>query len=482
MKKNKLMTALAAMALSTSVFAGGLMTNTNQSAAFLRSVARGTTYGADAVYFNPAGTAFMENGFHISLSNQMARQTRTISSTYAPFAMGAANGGLATKEFTGEAFAAFIPSLHVTWKHNNFAVMAGVGVNGGGGSLEFKNGLGSFERQFSVIPVALTNAGVPTTQYDMNMYLKGSSMTLAFNVGASYKITEWLSAAALVRFSPTNNSYTGYMKGIQINPGGAMMPASTYFASARDMYAQQAAQVAAAYGNDDPRVAALMAAATEMGTNAVKTADHTLEVEQKGFTVSPILALAFKKGNWDASVKYEFKMGTELKIKSAEVSAKDPVINAIFPDGATVKSETPALLATAVSRQCGPVKVTAEWHHFFDKDAENSFSPIVKGNTNEYLLGAEWAISDRWLVSAGAQRTQLNLDENGYSDMNFSLSSWSFGVGVACKVTESIMINLGYMPTLYDTATAKGQASGVDFTDKYSRTSNAVGLGIDFKF
>lgn len=453
------MTALAAMALSTSVFAGGLMTNTNQSAAFLRSVARGTTYGADAVYFNPAGTAFMENGFHISLGNQMARQTRTISSTYAPFAMGAANGGLDTKEFTGEAFAAFIPSLHVTWKHNNFAVMAGVGVNGGGGSLEFKNGLGSFERSFAVLPVAISQLGVPTTQYAMDMYLKGSSMTLAFNVGASYKITEWLSAAALVRFSPTSNSYTGYMKNIQINPthpmvnpNGAMMSASTFFST---------------IGNAE---------------YAALTADHTLEVEQKGFTVSPILALAFKKGNWDASVKYEFKMGTELKIKSAEVSAKDPVINAIFPDGATVKSETPALLATAVSRQCGPVKVTAEWHHFFDKDAENSFSPIVKGNTNEYLLGAEWAISDRWLVSAGAQRTQLNLDENGYSDMNFSLSSWSFGVGVACKVTESIMINLGYMPTLYDTATAKGQASGVDFTDKYSRTSNAVGLGIDFKF
>ena len=457
------MTALAAMALSTSVFAGGLMTNTNQSAAFLRSVARGTTYGADAVYFNPAGTAFMENGFHISFSNQMARQTRTISSTYAPFAMGAANGGLATKEFTGEAFAAFIPSLHVTWKHNNFALMAGVGVNGGGGSLEFKNGLGSFERSFAVLPVAVSQLGatmgLSANQYAMDMYLKGSSMTLAFNVGASYKITDWLSAAALVRFSPTSNSYTGYMKNIQINPtfpmmglNGEMMSASTFFST---------------IGNAE---------------YAALTADHTLEVEQKGFTVSPILALAFKKGNWDASVKYEFKMDTELKIKSAEVSAKDPVINAIFPDGTTIKSETPALLATAVSRQCGPVKVTAEWHHFFDKNAENSFSPIVKGNTNEYILGAEWAISDRWLVSAGAQRTQLNLDENGYSDMNFSLSSWSFGMGVACKVTESIMINLGYMPTLYDTAIAKGQASGVDFTDKYSRTSNAVGLGIDFKF
>ena len=470
MKMNKFITALAAMTFATTTFAGGLMTNTNQSASFLRSVARGTTYDADAVYFNPAGTAFMGNGFHIAIGNQIARQTRTISSTYAPFAMGASNNGLTTKDFTGEAFAPFIPSLHVTYKHNNWAVMAGVGVNGGGGSLEFANGLGSFERQFSVLPVGVSQLGaamgLSANQYDMNMYLKGSSMTLAFNVGASYKITEWLSAAALVRFSPTNNSYTGYIKDIQINPtgaefGGNLMPASNFFGAVGGMVPTLAA-TAAQY--------------------AVLTADHTLEVEQKGFAISPILALAFKKGNWDASVKYEFEMGTELKINSAEVSANDPVINAIFPNGSTVKSETPALLAAAVSRQCGPVKVTAEWHHFFDKNAENSFSPAVKGNTNEYLFGAEWAISDRWLVSAGAQRTQLNLDENAYSDMNFSLSAWSFGVGFEYKITDYMNFNFGYMPTLYDTATAKGVEVGGNFKDVYSRTSNAIGIGFDFTF
>ena len=326
------MTALAAMVLAASAFAGGPMTNTNQSASFLRSVARGTTYEADAVYFNPAGTAFMENGFHLGIGNQIARQTRTISSTYAPFAMGAANNGAITKEFTGKAFAAFIPSLHLTYKHNDWAVMAGVGVNGGGGTLEFADGLGSFERQFSVLPGAVSQLGaamgLTANQYAMDMYLKGSSMTLAFNVGASYKITDWLSAAALVRFSPTNNSYTGHMKNIQINPtlpavglSGAMMPAATFFGMVGQLnpaMAEQAAQYAA------------------------MTSDHILEVEQKGFTVSPILALAFHKGNWDASVKYEFEMGTELKIKSSDASSKDPVINGIFPNGATVKAETPA--------------------------------------------------------------------------------------------------------------------------------------------
>jgi opacity protein-like surface antigen len=109
-----------------------------------------------------------------------------------------------------------------------------------------------------------------------------------------------------------------------------------------------------------------------------------------GFSLSPVLALAFHKDNWDASVRYEFKMGTDLKIKSAEASAKDPVIN--------------------------------------------------------------------------------------------SISAWSFGVGFAYKITDAIRLNVGYMPTVYDKVTAVGQASGIDFKDIYSRTSNACGIGLDFKF
>ncbi|MBQ2430100.1 MAG: hypothetical protein II274_04525, partial [Alistipes sp.] len=181
---------------------------------------------------------------------------------------------------------------------------------------------------------------------------------------------------------------------------------------------------------------------------------------------------------------YEFKMATELEIKSSPASAADPVINGIFADGTKVKAETPALLAAAVSRHFGPVKVTAQWHHYFDKNAQNSFSSCIEGNTNEYMMGAEWSISDRWLVSAGAQRTQLNMNENAYSDMNFSISSWSVAAGFAFKACDAVRINAGIMPTFYDEATAVGKVAdtGLDFKDVYNRTSLAWGIGLDFKF
>ena len=473
----KIFTLILSLATVSTVLAGGPMTNTNQSAAFLRSIARGTTLDTDAVYNNPAGTAFMADGWHLGINNQMAKQTRTINSTFAPFAMGAGNNGQASKEFKGEVFSPLIPSVHLTWKKNRWAVMLGMGVNGGGGSLEFDNGLGSFERQFSVLPVGVSNLGqafgLSANQYAMDMYLKGSSQTLAFNAGVAFRITDWLSAAAMVRYSTTSNAYEGYMKNIQINPtcaalglNGAMMSAPQFFQA-----------VGAKLGAMNPQLAA---AATQY---AALTSDHILDVEQTGNSISPVLALYFQKGKWAASAKYEFKMGTELEIKSAEVSAKDPVINGIFADGSKVKAETPALLALAASRQCGPVKITAEYHLYFDKDAENSFSSCIEGNTMEYLVGAEWQISKKWLVSCGVQRTQLDMNENAYSDMNFSTPSWSTGIGAAYQICDLLRINLGVMPTFYEEVTSKGQDSnGIDFTDLYDRTSMAWGIGLDFKF
>ena len=471
---------VAAMTITTTVFAGGPMTNSNQSASFLRSIARGTSLDPDAVYNNPAGVVFMDNGFHIGINDQMAKQTRTVTSTYAPFAM---SNGNATKEYVGEVFSPIIPSVHFAWKHNRWAVMVGMGVNGGGGSLEFADGLASFERQFSVLPGAISQLGqqlgqmnpamaVSANRYSMDMYLKGNSMTLAFNAGVAFRITDWLSAAAQLRYSTTSNGYEGYMKNIQINPTmaamglqGDMMSAAQFFTAA-----------GAALGQLNP------ALAQQAAVYAAQTADHILDVKQKGTSISPVLALAFHKGKWDASVKYEFKMATELEIESEPISAHDPVINGIFPNGAKVKSETPALLAVALSRHFGSVKVTAEWHHYFDKDAQNSFSPCITGNTNEYLLGAEWSISDKWLVSAGVQRTALNMDINKYSDMNFVTSSTSVAAGVKYNFSEKVGLNLGIMPTFYDKETAVGQASGINFTDVYHRTSIAWGIGLDLKF
>ena len=80
MKKLFLLSVILVGNFSAAI-AGGLVTNTNHSAAFLRNPARDATTDLDAVYYNPAGVAFMNNGFHFGLNNQSAFQSRNVTAT-----------------------------------------------------------------------------------------------------------------------------------------------------------------------------------------------------------------------------------------------------------------------------------------------------------------------------------------------------------------------------------------------------------------
>ena len=82
MSKRKLTLLAASFAVSGSVFAGGLLTNTNQNIAFNRNFAREATIGIDGVYSNPAGVTFMNNGLHLSFNFASDRSFKSFYNFY----------------------------------------------------------------------------------------------------------------------------------------------------------------------------------------------------------------------------------------------------------------------------------------------------------------------------------------------------------------------------------------------------------------
>ena len=93
MRKNFLISFLL-LIVSIPTFAGGLLTNTNQHAAFLRMLSRGATTEIDGALSNPAGLAFLPNdGFHMALSIQSAFQTRDIDANFSIYNGFAMNDG-----------------------------------------------------------------------------------------------------------------------------------------------------------------------------------------------------------------------------------------------------------------------------------------------------------------------------------------------------------------------------------------------------
>ena len=143
--KKIVLSLIAFTMTSVSAIAGGILTNTNQSVLFLKNPARDAAIGLDGVYSNPAGVAFMPEGFHVAFNWQYAHQTRTITSTNPVFALGKKNEGKTMKEFQGVADAPIIPSLQAAYNKGNWSVQFNFSVPGGGGSCEFADGLGSFE-------------------------------------------------------------------------------------------------------------------------------------------------------------------------------------------------------------------------------------------------------------------------------------------------------------------------------------------------
>ena len=478
---NKLKLALSALSLSASsaVLAGGLLTNTNQSIAFLRNPARDAAIGIDGVYSNPAGVAFLPNGLHLSFNIQNAHQTRTITSMFSPFAFGAQNSG-ETKKFKGKADAPVIPSVQAAYNKGKWSFQFNFAVTGGGGKCVFENGLPSFEGTVGMLPLLSQNLDAVAEQlglgnlglekvdsYAMDTYMRGRQYYYGFTLGAARQIDEHWSVYLGARLLYGSSNYYGYVSNIQAGIGGKLVnapqtfsAASTQAAEAMGKYTELAQQATEA--NDLVNAAKYQAAAKLAGTQAVMygalgeaTQDVTLNCDQTGWGIAPIIGVDYKTGPLNFAAKYEFRTKMVLKNRAANSeSAKNLQQLSRYEDGKKVREDSPALLAIGAQWSVLPqLRISAGWHRYFDKDSKqyNNHQKKLGGNTNEYLFGAEYDISKAIEVSAGMQRTQYDFTDAYMEDMSFNVSSYSFGFGVGVKLSKKVKLNVAYFQTLYDT-------------------------------
>jgi long-chain fatty acid transport protein len=216
--------------------------------------------------------------------------------------------------------------------------------------------------------------------------------------------------------------------------------------------------------------------------------DHTLDVKQSGVSISPVVAIMFQKNGWAATAKYEFKQSMSLTNATAAITANDPVLRTMFPDGAKSKADMPALLSIAASKTfCEKFTITGEWHYYFDKDAQNSFTPAILNNTQEYLAGLEYKINSKWLVSAGYQFTDYSLNPQAYSDLDFQCDAHAIGLGFAYNFNKHIRLNAGAMGVFYkdvvkESAVYNDNSLGLPGKDIFKNSRYCWGLGLDFHF
>lgn len=491
----------------------GLLNNTSLHALYLRSLARNASLAIDATYYNPAGLVFTPDGWRFSVNSQTVLQRRDIDATFAPFAYSTA--GTATKRFEGKATAPIVPTLMASYKKGDWAFSAVAGVFGGGGKASFTSGLPQFEANVALVPtitqaiaqkatamIAALPAGAlpPAAQagfaklidpikaankYSVDSKLEGLQYVFGLQAGASYKINQHLSAYLGARLSYAYNTYTGYIRNIQVSGAdGAMHHAPTYFGAIA-----VGAKAAEPIVNNLPdalkqQVQPVLAVP---GLLAKNTLDKRIEVKQTGIGLAPIVGLNFNYEGLNVGARYEFR--TAIRVKNT-TEANDSGMEQ-FADGAKVANDLPAVLGVGASYRILPTLTAAvSYNHFFEKSANmaGDKQKTLKGNTNEYLFGLEWNALD-WLdVSGGVQITRKGVSDAYQSNIHFDMSSTSYGLGVGLHLTKEAQLNLAYMISSYGdhkkavSTYAAQPALGIALpgSEVYSRKNQIFSIGLDY--
>ena len=456
--------AMTAM-FATATWAGGLMTNTNYHIAFDRMMARGASFDVDAAFSNPAGLVWGHEGWQLSLNFQKPWQNRDIQFT--------ANNFLATpdvnyagvnidQKFPGKASAPIVPALFASYKKDNWAVSAMLGIVGSGGFVKYEDGIPMFNAL--VMAKLFSSAYLTPDRYNIVSEMKGKQYIYGGQLNFSYKLTDNFAAAVGLRA----NYYDGYNRGYIY----AGTPTTT----------------------GDAGLIALQ-----------------LDCLQKGWGFTPIISLDYHEGPLTVAARYEFrtKINTENDTKTLDAvimntdRATIELVRyvggaaalrhfgdkvAAYEDGAKTRYDMPALLSVAAGYEFTPkLRGTIEYHFFDDKNAKmaNDRQDELTHGTHEFLAGVEYDINDKFTVSCGGQRTDYGLSDNYQQNTSFACDSWSVGLGGAWNINKKVRLNAGYFITIYSDYKKESPAyQGTPWpaTETYSRTNNVIGLGVDYKF
>ena len=494
MKKiNVLLAGVMLTAATTTATAGGILTNTNQSIDFLRNPARDAAIGLDGVYSNPAGVAFMPEGFYLGINWQYAHQTRTIQSTNPVFALGKKNDGQGTKTFEGIADAPFIPSIQAAYNKGNWSVQFNFSVPGGGGACEFADGLGSFESVVGSIANQLKPLGA--TGYDMDGYMQGRQYYFGFQLGTAYKITKDFSVYGGLRVLYGTATYKAKISNIMVNTAGGYVDFGSFLQGAATTVDAGISQVNAgiaqyqAAGVDVPaelttKLAQLEGTKESLNSLQKYSEGVNLLCNQSSVGVAPVIGIDWRVGNFNFAAKYEAKTEIHMKNESTVNKASEiPAVNK-FRDAEKIDEDMPAQLSLgAMWSMSDNFRLNLGYHHYYDKDVKwyNNTQDLLGGGTNEYLAGAEWDLSDKFTISGGGQLTRYQLTDKYMNDMSFVVNSYSLGCGFNYKASDKVTLKAAYFQTNYDHY-KRNDYPQAGVSDDFTRTNRVLGIGCELKF
>ena len=193
MKRSIIVAALVAVLAGAAAFADGVENKTNMNPGYLRNPSRNAeAKRPEAVFYNIAGTGFLEDGLYFDTGNQFVFKKYTNS-----FPANALPPDIVDeKDFSDKTAAWFYPNADIVYKHGPFTVFGNFGIYAGGGKLSYKDG--------TTATAAALATHFPSSARNHSVEL--SSMTYGEQVGFTYCLKNFISFSGALRLLQATQS------------------------------------------------------------------------------------------------------------------------------------------------------------------------------------------------------------------------------------------------------------------------------------
>ncbi len=450
MKKSLVILSLLA---SANAFAGSIDYLAQQDAEYFAHPAMIGKVGVSGAYYNPAGTAFLEDGLYVQLNSQTLFKTYEME-TKENF------GGLSHES---DHPSAFVPSIQIVKKEGDRSYFLHAGAAAGGGAVKYKNGISAFE----VIGQEIENNFKPlggNVEYLGGSTVNGSSYYINTTFGMAQKINSKFSVAGGLRFMYAMRELNGTAHyNLYVGQGMDKIPDP--------------------YKSGDVRV--------------------DIDSERTGWGVGGVIGFHYQPTE---KLNIGFKYETEVELNlNADGSVSTTSINEAFKinggsgsvvgniNGALEKEPViaewleddrrnlPAMMALGVSYELTDrITLLTSGNYYFIKDANRNGCYDNYDNGYEISVGVDYKLNNKWTLMAGYQYTDTGANENTYKDTDYALDADMYGVGVKYTPDETKEFIVSYAYVDYKNGTAVNERG--QETTTFKKEVDAIGLSATFKF
>lgn len=468
MKKSLFIFVFLIILSCVNAFSAGIYENTNQSAEFIRTLNRYASTDVDAAFFNPAGTAFMNDGLYFYLSNQMIFDYQTMKDSSPMLTAPSPYGYGYQSKYEGEVMTWAYPSIYAVYKKDNWAGFVNMSLIGRGAAATYGDGLPYINK--AIIGAAyqmLADPLFPSGPYQLysiktDSEVKGHGYFIGMTLGGAYRINDTMSAALAVRYVHAEQNKS--IKVNVINVQGFKAPATI----------------------DDL-------------TSYIPSVDVSVDSDGDscgfigGFDIKPV-------DRMNIGLKYEYYTPMKVKNLSPKRYSGPPQLLAQFPDiqkGYEQKMTLPMNGAVGVAYMVTPeLKVEGSFVYYFNKLADWGKDATGKDIAEMYDNGYDAGISFEYAfmrelkgsIGYSYSVSGINSDvRNAYPlNMQSGLDANTVGLGGTYSFANGIDFTLATMIVFFKDETDKN-ASNVDNpaapgSTKYTDKVYNIAAGVTYKY